>query len=165
MKFDPQKIQVWFDRFDKRFSEAPGIIAETAVEYFKERFIQKNWNGSPWPVYKNPNREPKKGSLMMRNNNLFASVRPSHVSPDRVVISAGSSKVPYARVHNEGLRVRGVQYVRPFTHPNMFGKGRRQVQGHARKVDFQMPKRQFMGNSPTLNARIMERLKRHYNSK
>jgi phage gpG-like protein len=156
------KIEVWFDRFDKRFNDVAPIVAETSVEYFKERFIQKNWEGVPWAPFKNKKREPSKGSLMMRTNNLFSSIRPSVVTAEKVIISAGSGKVPYARVHNEGLRVRGVQYVRPYTHPNMFGKGRRQVKWHARKVDFKMPKRQFMGNSATLNGLIMDRIKKHF---
>jgi phage gpG-like protein len=157
------KIELWFDKFDEQFSATPGIVSETAVEYFKERFIQKNWNGVPWAPYKNKKREPSKGSLMMRTNNLFSSIRPSLVSPEKVVISAGSPKVPYARIHNQGGRVRGIQYVRPYTHPNLLGKGRRQVRGHARKMDYMMPKRQFMGYSGTLNERILERLKRHFN--
>jgi hypothetical protein len=101
---------------------------------------------------------------MMRTNNLFSSVRPSVVLPSEVVISAGSPKVPYARIHNEGGRIRGIQYVRPYTHPNLLGKGRTQVRGHARKVDFSMPRRQFIGVSRTLNNRILERIKAHYNS-
>lgn len=162
-KYD-MKIDLWFDRFDQRFQLVPPVVSETAVEFFKERFIQKNWEGTPWTPYKNKKREPRRGSLMMRSNNLFSSIRPSQVTADKVVISAGSSKVPYARVHNEGLRVRGVQYVRPYTHPNLLGKGRRQVQGHARKVDFTMPQRQYMGNSAMLNDRIKARLIRHFNA-
>lgn len=156
-------INLWFDRFDEQFSATPGIIAETGVEYFKERLIQKNWNGIPYAPYKNKKKEPSKGSLMMRTNNLFSSIRPSMVTAERVVISGGGPKVPYARIHNEGGRVRGIQYVRPYTHPNLLGKGRKQVQGHARKVDFTIPRRQFMGNSVALNERILERLKRHFN--
>lgn len=164
MKFDSQKINLWFDRLDSRFEAFPGIIAETAVEYYKERFIQKNWEGKPWPSYKNKKREPGKGSLMMRTNNLFSSVRPTVVTNQKVVISAGSGRIPYARVHNEGLRVRGVQYVRPYTHPNLLGKGMRQVQGHARKVDFKMPQRQFIGPSAILTTQIINRLKMAFNT-
>lgn len=158
------RINVWFDRFDQRFEAAPVIISETAVEHFKERFIQKNWNGVPWAPYKNQRRQPTKGSLMMRTNNLFSSIRPSVVSPERVVISGGSPKVPYARIHNEGGRVRGIQNVRPYTNSNFMGRGRAQIKAHTRRLDFMMPKRQFMGYSPILNEQIMQRLKRHFNS-
>lgn len=164
MSNNTDRINLWFDQFDAKFVAIPDIVAETAVEHFKERLIQKNWEGVPWAPYKNPKREPAKGSLMMRTNNLFSSIRPSTVLPSEVVISAGSPKVPYARVHNEGLRIRGVQYVRPYTHPNLLGKGRTQVQGHARRVDFRMPRRQFIGVSAMLNNRILERIKAHYNS-
>ncbi|MFV0564785.1 MAG: hypothetical protein ACK5NB_03025 [Flavobacteriaceae bacterium] len=72
---NPAKIQIenWFNRFEHRFNEAvPIIVGETATEFFKERIIQKNWNGTPWPrynPYNKPHRpEPKRGSLLMRNS-------------------------------------------------------------------------------------------------
>ncbi|WP_143960241.1 phage virion morphogenesis protein [Litoribacter populi] len=158
------KIDLWFDNFDNRLDEAAGIIAETATEYYKERFIKKEWDGQAWPAYGTPDREPQKGSLMMRTNNLFSSVRPSVVEPNRVVISAGSNKVGYARVHNEGLRVRGVQYVRPHHRKSQKSKPH-QVKGHARKIDFTMPKRQFMGINKELTDNIINRLKMAFNQK
>jgi len=100
----------------------------------------------------------------MRNNNLFASVRPSVVNANNVRISAGSSKVPYARVHNEGLRVMGSRYVRGFQNTNFMGTGRRvQIRPHTRKVDYLMPRRQFMGHSPILNKLLRNELITYFN--
>lgn len=170
MSDDLNKINLWFDKFDQSFSAFPDIIAETAVEHFKEGFISKSWEGVPWAPYKNTKREPKKGSLMMRTNNLFSSIRPSEVTPSRVTISAGSPKVPYARIHNEGgvinKAARSETFVRNRS-PLKEGKGGGRFKmgttagkGFTFKASATtMPKRQFIGASAALNLRIMNRLK------
>lgn len=162
-KFSTQKIDVWFEQFDNRIDALPGIIGEMAVEYYKERFIQRNWEGTPWK----PHKKPQGHELLMKTKNLFSSVNASYPSGNMVRISAGRNpKVTYARIHNEGGRVRGIQYVKPHHNTNFMGKGRRvQIQGYARKVDFQMPKRQFIGPSATLNNQIAQRIKTFLNSK
>jgi phage gpG-like protein len=154
------RINVWFDRFDERFSEAPNIIGEGASEFFRENFATQSWNGVPWPKRKDKLTHP----LLRKNNLLFASIKPSFTSPERVVVSAGSPKVPYARIHNEGGRVMGIRNVRPYTNSKFMGKGPVQIKAHTRRVDFMMPRRQFMGHSPILNEQIMQRLKRHFNT-
>ncbi|MEQ8547622.1 MAG: phage virion morphogenesis protein [Cyclobacteriaceae bacterium] len=163
MSKNTQHISRFFEDFEGDMRQVPTIIAETAREYYLDRFKYKNWDGKPWPKYNpndNPNRkEPTRGSLMMRSNMLMQSVRPEIVRSDLVRMSAGSSKVPYARIHNEGGRVRSVQYVRPFHNKNFMGRGKRQqIRPHTRKQDFFMPKRQFMGHSTALNNRITTRL-------
>ena len=159
-----ENINAWFDQLDATVNQViPNIIAETATEHFKERFLQKNWEGRAWAKY-NPNnkknrKEPSAGSLMMRSNNLFSSIRPGLVEPHLVVINAGGKKVAYARVHNEGLRVTASQYVRPHTNKNFMGTGKtQQIKAHSRQLDFKMPKRQFIGRSAFLNKKIHDRL-------
>lgn len=158
MSSNSQIIETFFDRFDERMQAVPGVIAETATEYYKQAMINKSWDGSPWPPYGNPSKEPSRGSLLMRTNNLFSTIRPSVVEEGKVIISAGGAKVPYARVHNEGLRVRGVQNVRAHNRRRPGGLRSVQVQAHTRKVDFQMPRRQFMGFTQELKQSIESRI-------
>lgn len=154
-----QNIEAFFSEFNQQFEPVPDVIAETATEYFKEALISKQWDGDPYPPYKDAAKEPTRGSLMMRSNNLFSSIQPTIVTRTQVRVSAGGAKAPYARVHNEGQRVRGTAYVRPYTNNNLFGKGKRaQIKGHTRKVDFQMPKRQFMGVSQIMLDRARTRI-------
>lgn len=146
-----------FERFVTR--DVPNIVAETATEYYHERFIEKNWDGKPWPKYNpynNPKRnEPTKGSLLLRTTNLRRSVRPSLVRPDLVRISAGSSKVPYARAHNEGFN--GFQQVPGYVNSNFMGKGQSvRIRGHRRYQ--RLPRRQFIGRSEIVNQNIKSRL-------
>lgn len=161
-----EKLNAWFKKFEHRLhNDVPGIIAETAIEYFKERFVKADWDGKPWQPFKNKSREPKRGTLMKRSpGGLMSTINAPIISAAKVRVSAGSSRVPYARVHNEGLRVRAVQYVKPHHNNNFMGKGKRvQIQGFSRKIDFKMPKRQFMGHSAILNKRIIQRIKLKFN--
>jgi phage gpG-like protein len=74
-------------------------LLKTAVEFFKERFQTKEWEGEPRPQ---TNRVVRKGSLLVRKSDLVNSIRPSLVTFDKVRISAGNEKASYPRIHNEG---------------------------------------------------------------
>lgn len=132
--------------------DIPAIVAETAVMYFKLRFRTKEWDGTPWPPTKRP---VKRGSLMVRTGKLVNSIRPKKVTKTEVVISAGSYKVPYAQVHNEGFT--GVVNVHSYVR-KMQGKTV-MVKSHNRRVH--IPRRQFMGSSPRLNEAIENRIQKH----
>lgn len=169
MKDPRQQINEWFDKFDHRMEVGvPEIVAETAVEYFKERFTKENWDNVPWPALSPGYAKKKtrgKGRILTRSGALMASVRPAVVTPQRVSISAGSSKVPYARVHNEGLHIKGVAKVRSYTNRNFMGKGKpKKIAAHTRNYDIQFKRRQFMGHSKYLNQRIIERLTKAFSS-
>lgn len=122
------------------------IIAEEATEYFKERFEKKEWDGTPWQPAKKP---ASRGSLLMRSNKLLNSIRPTEITPTRVVITAGDDMdVTYARLHNEGFD--GNVNINPFTRV-IKGK-QQQVKAHKRHMI--TPKRQFMGETQELDERI-----------
>ncbi len=160
---DLSKIDVFFDRFDDDFDAiVPNVVAETATEFYKANFADEQWEGVPWEPL-NPryaaNKTKGKGRILVREGILFNSIRPSVTSAEKVTISAGGPKVPYARPHNEGLRITGVAKVKSYTNTNFFGKGISQkIKAHDRKIDFQMPKRQFMGPNKTANELIRARL-------
>lgn len=165
MKRDAQQqLNRWFERFEKRMDErVPAIVAETATEFFQDSFERQSWNNVPWPAL-NPKYAARKtrgaGRILIRTVALLNSIRPTTVNANKVVISAGNSLVQYARVHNEGLQVRGIRNVRPFVNTNFMGTGRRvQIKAHTRRVNFVMPRRQFMGQSLLLNRAIITRLK------
>lgn len=129
--------------------DCANIIAETSVEYFKDSFKRKAFNGRSWK------RTVKRtGSTLIESGNLMNSIRPTEVTDKKVVIAAGNEKVAYARVHNEG----GVQYVKPHHRTGRTGK-RHQVKAYSYKAT----KRQFMGQSQELNKLIQERIEKHLN--
>lgn len=155
------QINLWFDRFDRKFSAFPNIIAETAVEHFQEQFTKESWEGAPWQKRK----DKKNHKILYQYGNLFRSIHPAVRTPELVRIRAGDPKVPYAQIHNEGGRVQGKFNVRAHQNSNFMGKGKALgIKAHSRAVNFIMPKRQFMGRSAMLNAKIMTRLAAYYNA-
>ncbi len=165
-------LNAFFAKLDHKISiEVPRVVARTATEYFRESFRTKSFNGSAWAPVK---KVKKKGSLMIKSGALYRSIQPALVSPSRVVISAGSSRVPYAKIHNEGGKIersaRSETFVRNryvrgakskyFGGMGAFKKGTTPGNGLSFKAyTITMPKRQFMGHTPELNRRIISNIK------
>lgn len=171
---------------DKIRKQVPRMVAETATEYFKERFSTKEWDGTPWPQTK---RVVRRGSLLVRSSKLVNSIRPTVVTASRVRIGAGNAKVPYAKVHNEGGTVHptvtpamrkwawaqyykaGGTSLKSATENKKTqssfnaGKGstinfyKRLALTKKTHLDITIPKRQFMGHTVRLNTKILERIK------
>lgn len=154
MKF--AELSSYFDHLaDNIMADVPDIVAETAVEYYKETFSKKGFDGQGWPPAKVPKRT---GSLLVESGALVNSIRPSVIEPHRVVISAGDDKVTYAQAHNEGVNG-------PVTipaHTRRTKKGPVNVKQHSRNV--RLPKRQFMGASNELAAKLVQRIEEHIES-
>ncbi|MEG1464784.1 MAG: phage virion morphogenesis protein [Mucinivorans sp.] len=140
---------------------APVIIAQTAVEHYKERFTKKEWDGVQWVAAKDP---PSYGSLMVRSGALMSTIRPKVISDNEVIISAGGAKVPYARIHNQGGVIQHPGGTASRKIDNRFVwvannkiAGQDLPRTKAHKIT--IPQRQFMGYSKILNKKILERLK------
>ncbi|MGJ1327624.1 MULTISPECIES: phage virion morphogenesis protein [Sphingobacterium] len=174
-KFDKQ-LEALFKKIDDKLNKAPQLAAETAVEHFQNALIQKQWNNQPYEPYKNKKREPSRGSLMFRTGNLFRSIRINTITGDTITISAGSSRVPYAQVHNEGGTINHAARTTIVTHKEyktgkykgktLFAKNNENATYSQRaKVgaySVTMPKRQFMGKSPALIKDIKTRFKNNF---
>lgn len=146
---DFNDLKQYFENLpDKVMEITPDVIADTATEYFKERFTEKAYDGNPWQEGK-----PKStGSLLVDSGALLNSIRPIYIGADKVTISAGDMKVDYARIHNEGFQ--GPVFVNPF---DRIRNGKvEKVKGHTRNMN--IPQRQFMGKSDELATRIKDRL-------
>lgn len=179
----------FFKRLDSDFARraVPRIIAERATEFYKERFTLKvDVDGRPWPDTSKP---VKRGSLMVRSGALMASVKPSVITEERVRISAGSTKVPYAKAHNEGetITIPVTPQMRKFAWAMYYKEGAKGVKTSKSGAKYQsievggkanpwkglaltkkqaltvtLPKRQFMGHSNLLNSRLMESFKKAF---
>lgn len=148
---------------------APNVIAETATEHYKERFATKEWDGTAWKDAKDP---PDSGSLMLRTGNLMSTIRPQVVNSSMVIISAGGDKAPYAKIHNEGGTITQIPTAKqrrflwamervgnPMDGDGYEGVGMWGKAAMSKELNIPIPKRQFMGHSPVLNKKILERLK------
>lgn len=159
-----KKIAASSERFRQNGTR---VIAETATEFYKQRFTTKEWEGLSWKAAKNP---PQRGSLMVRSGALVSTIRPARVTPSEATIRAGSPRVPYARIHNEG----GTIEQKPTPKQRRFfwakvhaegetadgnGLGRWGRTAVAKQLHITIPQRKFIGKSIALNRRIVERLR------
>lgn len=136
---------------DEILNEAAQIVAETATEYYKDTFTKKAFDGNLWTA---PKKEKSTGSLLVDSGNLLNSIRPALISREKVVISAGNDKVPYAQAHNEG--VHGPVTVNPFT------RNGKEVKGYTRQAN--LPQRQFMGKADELGELLYKRIEAYLNT-
>lgn len=150
-----RSIQDLRKAIDKVHNESPIVAMVEAEKYFKESFRTQSWENEPWISRKN-DRDPGR-AILTKTARLKRGFK-RQLMGNRM--SQVSNDVEYARAHNEGLRIRGNQYVRG--HKRRQGNGRINVKPHTRKIDFTMPQRRFMGNSDILNARIKAKLMRKY---
>lgn len=174
MKNPEQQINAFFAKQQAFFrNDTPAIISKTAVEYYKESFRKKGFDGKPWPAL-SKRYKPKRGSMMIRSSKLMNSIVDSVTTANRVVISAGNSNVPYARIHNEGGSINRAarseifkrNRVKSGSNLGKFRKGTTAGRGSTFKASIiKMPQRQFMGYAFELNTKIIKRIKAAYNSK
>lgn len=170
------QLNRWMVGFSHMMSDrVPVIISETANEYYRESFNTKSFGGVAWRKAK---KKKSRGSLMVTTGALVNSIRPSIVKADQVRMSAGNSKVKYARIHNEGGVIERAARTETFVRNRytrgrkgaMFGgmgafkRGTSRGQGQSYKAfKIIIPARPFMGHSQELNKRIINRIKADFN--
>lgn len=164
MKNAEAQLNRFFQNQSKFFGkEIPAIISKTSVEYYKESFRNKAFDGKQWPAL-SKRYKPKRGSMMIRSSKLMNSIRDSETTASRVVISAGNSKIPYAKIHNEGGTIQRAARSELFIRnrnkaSNRFRKGTKSGRGLTFKASqVTIPRRQFMGYAFELNERIIRRI-------
>ncbi len=138
----------------KAVERLPMRLAVVAVNFSKERFVQKNWVDRTRVKWKKRQRKDR-GSLMVRTGRLKRSIRKIRVTKDYIIIG---TNVPYAQIHNEGGTIKKTVRVREH---NRTRKGRVAiVKEHTRKMNLTLPPRQFIGESAVLMRRIERQVER-----
>ena len=135
----------------KLYEKFPNMVAIEAVNFSKERFVQKNWVDRSRVAWKKRERKDR-GSLMTKSGRLKRSIRKLSYTRNSVTIG---TDVPYAEAHNEGAVINQSVNIKSHTRTR---KGREsRVKAHKRRRIIKLPKRQFIGESAILLRRI-ERL-------
>ncbi len=141
--------------------KAPVIVGIEAKKFFKDSFNKQGWDNGviqPWEGRKVKDQNRRTRSLLIKTARLKKSIQ---YRPTRGKVFVYSADVPYAEIHNEGGIIQGSQNVRRHTRTRR-GK-RTEVKAHKRTVNTRIPKRQFMGDSRTLNYKIEKELNRRIN--
>lgn len=116
------------------------ILSDMRVELteeFDRNFERKAFFTNAWKKRKDPKAN---GSLLVVSGRLRSSIK-SEVQGDGVRFS---SSAPYATVHNEG----GTGYVTVREHQRKVKKTGKVYTVHTHQRRFNMPQRQFIGDSP-----------------
>lgn len=148
----------------------PSIVGNEVVLFSRMAFTKQGWLGDsfqPWPKRKSQSRwgkTPRNSgrAILVDTAKLRRGTRV--ISADWSLIAVGNS-VPYARTHNEGVRVGVIQTVKAHRRKRSAGdiKGLRGkkiasgvsfVKAHQRKINQRIPQRKFLGNSPYLTRNI-----------
>lgn len=117
------------------------------LQWFDDSFQNQGFTDAtlvPWEKRNEPDYRPG-GAILVNTTYLRKSLKV--MSQNDTEMTFGTN-VPYASLHNNGGRLRAVQYVRAH-HRTVKGK-RAQVQAHSRKIDTKYPKRQFIGHSSAM---------------
>jgi phage gpG-like protein len=157
--------------FKKAMAKLPKVVGNEVVNFSKESFNRQAWLGDsvePW----RKRRYKKKDSgraILVKTGRLRRSIRVVSSNLDTVVVG---TDVPYAKAHNEGyngtVSVKAHQrnkYSKSKVGSGSFTKsgkermktvtsisGSGMVKAHTKRM--KLPKRQFLGNSQYLVARL-----------
>jgi phage gpG-like protein len=145
------QIRALQKRFKSVLGRMPRILGNEVVNFTLDNFQRQGFLGNsfePWAKRKEGwGKDNRKGRAVLTNTGrLRRSVRIVQATQDMVVIG---TDVPYAKAHNEGLRIGLIQTVKSFTR-----KSGVEVKAHTRRVNQNIPRRKFMGKSPYLEARL-----------
>jgi phage gpG-like protein len=123
---------------EQQKSTLPIALAEATQQYFNKSFSNQAWNGYPWQIRK-PQKPVNTKPILYKTGALKNAVSKSLVKTDFKTLKFQVQNIPYAAVHNNGLKA---------------GRGR----------CFQMPQRQYMGHTEEL-ANIQKKIIKTYISK
>ena len=108
------------NRFEKAIIRVPTIAGNTAVNFALDNWKRQGFLGAtfqPWRMRKDPTKwkqHPKRPgrAILVLTGRLRQSIRIVSTSTDQVIVG---SDVPYAKTHNEGMRLGIIQHVKQFT--------------------------------------------------
>lgn len=173
--FDDMMFRIRAEKIRKAMnSTIPREVKELGVSFFKGRFRSQGWLDTgfhPWRKRKKLDKKRPGRNILMDRGKLRNSIRGEVRGGD---IIFGSDR-PYAKVHNEGGTV-NIPARTQILHFKKYKSGKRKGKtlfarnnaqaSFGQKVEnkggsFQMPKRQFMGESKYLTIKIKSLVDKH----
>lgn len=139
--------------------DAPKDIAERARAFFLSSFIREGFTDAsfiPWPKRANPDAG---GKILSQSLELKNSIRITEMTMQRIVIKAGEG-LPYAAIHNNGGRIsipitlKMRKFFWAMYYKTEDNKWKYMALNQKDNMTVDIPKRQFIGNSMTLDNKI-----------
>lgn len=124
-------------------------IGNECVNFFKDSFIKEGWHNitfEPWKKVRD-----KEGKILINRGNLRRSIRISSIDNKKVEIIADEK---YAKIHNEGGTIKVNDNMRKLFWHKYKKTNNEKWKALALTDTINIPQRQFMGESETLNDEI-----------
>jgi len=160
MKNKFKEIQKDYQKLKRKL---PRLTGQLGVNFFKDNFRRQGFknNGKidKWKKRKNQGAEGKrKRGILIGSTKLKRSIGIVRASPSEVMIAAKG--IDYAQIHNEGGKINQTvtNKQRAFFWAKFKATGNElwKRMALATKLEINIPKRQFMGNSTDLDKQIDE---------
>jgi hypothetical protein len=135
----------------------PKLAGNELVNFAKDNFKRQGFLGESLQLWR-PRKQKTKWGITPRNNGRAILVDTAKLKRANRIARADwqaiifNNSMPYARAHNEGLRIGLIQQVKAHTRKRKAVSVN--VKAHKRRVMMNLPKRQFIGDSPYLRRNI-----------
>lgn len=131
-------------RLQKKIPRYVAAAAEKMKDanFSAQGFVENGTARPRWKKRKRENHLTRGRRILYGTGNLQNNVKAKALA-DRVSVGVDLSKVPYAKIHNEGGQF--VQYVKVHTRKHYKTGRRYQVRRFSRKIN--MPQRKYLGHS------------------
>lgn len=176
-----QVINQFIKQAQQATNSLPVVLGNTALNFALDNF--RNQGFLNHTLQRWPNRKPtwKKDTrpgrnLLIDTGRLRRAGRIVYLTPESVTLGWD---VPYAKAHNDGLRIGLIQTVKAHTrgkfyHDEVSAPGARKakytatrvgdtsVNAHTRRINQNIPRRQFIGDSPYLRTKMVREGTAHF---
>jgi len=140
-----------FDRIDKKIRmmmiELPDVVANEALDYFKECFVKKEFDGTKWV------KSDTNSDTLVQSGKLRDSLYIKEATDENIEIVTESE---YSKIHNEGGTITVTKAMSKFFWSKFYATGNVIYKRMALAKEVTIPKRQFLGESQELNERIKQ---------
>lgn len=124
-------------------SDARRFAKVYCLQWFDDSFQKQGFTDAAFQAWDNRKKDRRPGGAILIDT-TFLRKSLAVLNEYETTIEYGTH-VPYAGVHNYGLRVRAIQNVR--AHARLRNGKKEQVKAHTRKMDTKFPERKFIGES------------------
>lgn len=148
----PQIIRDIERKYRGVYARLPLLLGNEAVNFTLDNFRLQGFMGNsfqrwlPRKKSKWGNRDRTGAAILIQKGRLRRSIRIIRLNADSVTIG---TDVKYARAHNEGMSLGLIQTVKGYSTRSGVVRS-----AHTRRINMRIPRRQFMGDSPYLRARL-----------
>jgi phage gpG-like protein len=153
------------EKIDLMKKDAPDKVGHIAQRFFADTFKKQGWEGEHWkPRMYDKKKKDIFRAILVKTGDLRDAVAHSLASAtwDKILFEVRSK---YGAYHNEGFKGAIQPYMRSLSKKSFkanpiysAANPKSMVQFHDRNL----PKREFMGDSPTLNNIILEYLNKKF---